>query len=428
MPAVVEARVHRASGVVELALTNGVPVFVRPMPGTGRVVMIVSVLGAEAMERPEQWGITRIGAAGWRPSGEAGPSARWRAWPGPDGLSLRLSGSAESVRLGVESVARALADPAVDAEALSAWRQRGALRRRGSFVGGERLVADAVLDVMAPGLGLSRPAVGPGEAAEPEVVRSWLRWCVRSLPIEVSVVGEITPAQAAEWVAPPLAALPARPAEALAALEARRSVAMAEARSTVVGHGGLPPGRAYAVVALPGPALRDLDELRACTIGARIAHDRLGPALRSAGIEAGASGVLCLPGRVYRASGIVLASVRVEGNADDARRAQDVALAVLADLAARGPDDAEVRRLADGAADEAERRLGDADYWAMILSGSRFHGVAPDELMGAPGRYRSMTAASVAAALGRRVDPGRAYRVVVQPAAAEGGEAPAGVP
>lgn len=422
------ARVHRASGVVELTLRNGVPLFVRPMPGAGRVVLVVSLLGAEAMEKPEQWGITRIAAAGWRPAPEGEPSVRWRAWPGPDGLTLRVSGAPETIRAGAESIARALADPRVDADALASWRQRGEQRRRGMFGGAERLVADAVLDAMAPGLGLSRPVTGPGERAAAEDARAWLAWCGRSLPVEVSVVGEITAAQAAEWVAPALAAVPARPAEALAALEARRSIAMAEARSTLVGHGGLPPGRTYAVVALPGPAMGDLDAVRACAIGTRIAHDRLGVALRSAGIEFGASGVSCLPGRLYRASGMLLASVRVEGAADDARKAQDVALSVLGDLAAQGPTEDEVRRLTQASADEAERRLGDAEYWAMVLAGSRFHGMMPDELAGAPERYRSMTAAQVASALARCVDPGKAYRVVVKPAASEGPEPPAGVP
>lgn len=406
-PVVERIDLHRRAGVATAWLSNGPCVHLRPMRGSGRVMIVVCLAGGELTEsQAERWH-SRAAAAGWGPAAGDGAEEALKplvnVWP--EGMVLHGSAPAARAAELADQMARMLVDPRLNEAAFESWRSTAleGLARRAEDPG--EAVTDAVFWAMAPSV---RPRT---EAPAPERVlgitaaqaRQRLERLVHESPIEAAIVGDVALDDGLNLANRLFADVPARGAVGPDSLAHERTLdgpLSSAPRSVALELGGNEAAGAwsYAVVAYPGPAIADLTAVRGLNVACRIVTARVRAALAQAGLDADQVSVRSVPARAYRGLGLVLGSVRVRGGEDAAQRAVAVLGEAMAEVAPLGLPAAEVESAGAALAADARRRLATAEYWASILPITTLQGLDIDRLADAPRDLEGMTAAEAAGA------------------------------
>jgi len=437
-PVVERIDLHRRAGVATAWLSNGPCVHVRPMRGSGRVMIVVCLAGGELTESPAERWHTRAAAAGWRPAaggggGRGGAEEALKPlvdlWP--EGMVLH--GSAPSARAAelAEQMARMLVDPQLNEAAVEAWRSTAldGLARRVEDPG--ETVTDAVFWAMAPSVRLRTESPTPERVLgiTPAQARQRLERLVHESPIEAAIVGDVALDDGLNLASRLFRDVPARGAIGPDSLAHERTLdgpLSSAPRSVALELGGKEAGGgwSYAVIAYPGPAIADLTAVRGLNVASRIVTARVRAALAEAGLETDQVSVRSVPARSYRGLGLVLGSVRVRGGEDAAQRAVAVLGEAMSQVAPLGLPAAEVEIAGAALAADARRRLATAEYWASVLPITKLQGLEIDRLADAPRDLEGMTAAEAAGAWAIWCAPARRIDVRASEAAPARGQEP----
>lgn len=431
----------------------------KPDDRGGTVHLVARVVGGVMHECGNSAGMSELAAQAWTPPAASptdspradargrtqGSQGRISAVAAPEGLMLRAQVPSTDVPATLEAMGRMLASPTVDAERFERARSRAlasarailaddvaepqdtppSTRGRAPAGRGDRMMLRAMValrDLMDGGI--VEPSVEALAQANPESTRDWLAQIVNASGVEVTIVGDVSPGRALELTRRALGEL--RCGEWADASTLRQSAIDAAARKLRspperAEGDGLPalrvehvlprgvPGRM--VVIGPGPCMGDIASVRAWAVASRIVQSRLRAtvAVGGAGEDPAALAVLrsaraeAMPRRlVGSASGLMVTmDLRSEDDgpilSDERLRALAVDVWAEIDRVLAGDvTDDEVRAVGQALAADARRRMGDAGYWASVLSMASAYGLSPDRLASAEREYAAMTARGLA--------------------------------
>ncbi|MGJ3231626.1 MAG: M16 family metallopeptidase [Oceanicaulis sp.] len=357
-----------------------------------------------------------------------------------DELNRILAGRAASVNFAVFDRTFTLfgtttpEDAALTAQVMAAymtapgWRQDGLLQLRAAEPEARRNlyastggVLTAEVNPMLRG-GDMRWTLPPRETIDAftmQSARTILEPALQSAPIEVTIVGDITPEDAAALVAETFAALPERDPEfpTPATSDALRFPAPTESPVVVRFNGE--PNQAYALTVWPTADGGDQAEERRLSLLRSVFRLKATDVLRE---ELGATyspSVSSNNSEVFEGWGYHWSGVDVEpSNIPVVFEAID---GIAADIAGGGVSEDELQRARQPILESIEENLERNGYWLTLLSLSQAHPEALDEHRSAQSDYLALTPADISAAGARYLQPDRAWRAIVL---AEGVEAP----
>jgi predicted Zn-dependent peptidase len=420
-----------AANVCTLRLANGVSVHVRPQrdgQAAGQVWVQVRVHAGEPHETAAERGISALAAASWRlPALEDDRGVTIRAGSLPEGLVLRFEGASDLLDEALEEITAMLTAPSIDPDALSAARARAVARaqrwsgpasaprgqgpdageepRRGPRSGARMDHLADRLRTRSDDPRLRRPSVESLSACTEQAVAAWLSHVVSVGAVEVSIVGDVDPAEVAQVAGATLAAIPARAESSPAWLGELRSARVDRTPPRVESRGMMPGNRAALVLAVPGADIGDLRAVRLHAIVAAILRERLTALARELHGHSATARVDSMPGRVYPGIGRVMVTFSITAEAETAGAVFQRVTQLLDRLHRDGVGAGEVRGVVEALAAESAARLAEPRYWAEMLPMAGFYGWSISELAEAPEAYRATPADEVVQTLRTVLDP-----------------------
>jgi zinc protease len=260
------------------------------------------------------------------------------------------------------------------------------------------------------------PSEAEVKAATPDGLSDLLRPILTSAPLEIVVVGDVTPDRAIAAVASTFAALPARP------MDEQASPSGLDVRFPEGGHAAVElthKGRADQAIAYeawPTNGLfADPQDTRVTNVLMAVVELRL---IDKERIEQGATyspAAAAAPSDVFPHYGVAYASIETPpAKIPGFYRAVDQ---IAADLAAKGPTPDELQRAVKPRIETLAKAQQTNAYWLTWVAGAdrdpRRLQVVRDTLAG----YARITAADVQAAARRYLSPAKGWRLQVTPAA-----------
>lgn len=428
---VVEMQAHRRSSVVSAWLSNGLRVHHRRMiEQPGRVEVVVCFGGGELLECGQTRGLTLVSACFLDAPGAetmnaaeiarslADRDVRLEGGVAPDGLVMRIWGSAADIEAGLAACAAVFAAPRADEESVARAAEQArevVARSRGN----ERVVVADPLREMLCGRAECRaqPAcvnkVGRFEAQD---VERWIRRHGLESSGEVAVVGDIDLERALRIVASTLGALPERGRASHACLGGDRKVPRPQ--GPLIGEtrcdAGAPVEQAHVMAGFLSPNQCEVLEVRRLRAGARVLAERLEAKLH--GLDLGGEARVAaqyLPSPFDGLSVTVITARVAPTHAAAVRQVMQDSMCQLLD---GGLAPAELARATESLAQWVSASERDPRYWSMLLSRSTLTGLEPDELVDGAAMYRSMKPSDVIDAMRRACTPENRVGLMVLPA------------
>jgi zinc protease len=434
---VVEDIEHPASGVYSAWLDNGVRVHHRAMDQRRSEVRVaITLAGGRIEETAADRGSTEAAALAWRRPATrrlsspqirdlmADKKVRVGASVEEDTLTLSVDGDAADLEAGLQLAFLLLTEPLVEPAAFAQWResQLQQIAARKLEPGG--VLAEAVAETLYPP---GEPRLHPLQAAQVEAlalpaVQARLDRLVRTAPIEVAVVGDLSRAQALALVTTYLGSLPGRDRIGDKTLDALRSVPRVVGPVSVarVFPARTPQGLVFD--GFYGTDQRNVRDSRLLFLAGRILSTRMTRVIREEkqlvyGIGAGSRPATAYPGH---------GSFGAQAPTDPSK-VQALATAIeamWADFAGRGPTDDEVQVAKRQVANVLDEQMKAPDFWLGRLATLDYRGVSLDDVMAAPAAYQQFSGEDIREAFGRYWRPESRYRFVVTPAPAPPGSSP----
>jgi len=432
---------HEATGVTSAWLSNGVRLRVRPMrEREDRVSVVITAYGGLVEETPENRGVTDAAsrafaqpASGRLSSSQiedlmTGLKVSVRGGSDAAGLRLTVGGGREDLERGLELAHLLLTDPLLEPSALRLWK-RGQIRTietleqvpQGAAV---RALIDALYpkDEVRQRL-LTREQVN---AITREQAQAWLDRLVATAPIEVAIVGDITPDDALSLAERYLGSLPERPRVSASTHADLRAIERPQGPRTRTVRPTLATPQAFVVAGFYGVDESDATDRRGLRLAARVLSTRMIERIREG------LGLAYSPSASSRTAttfpGFGLFSVQAPTAPESAERLADELEAMFSRFAADGPTPEELRVARDQFATVHEESVRDPGYWVRSLRDMDYVGTTLDDLAAEATAYQRFTPEDVRAIFDRyHGDDGRVRVLVIprspQDAGGEGDEA-----
>lgn len=435
---VVEMQAHRRSAVVSAWLDNGLRVHHRHMPEPrGRVEVVVCFGGGELLECANTRGLTLLAACYLDAPASADLGAaeierivesrdvRLEGGVAPDGLVLRVWGSARDVEAGLAAGAAVFRDPRADEPAVERAAAQARLVVARSRENERVVVADPLRELLTGrGECRAKPAcaerVGGFTAQD---VEQWVRRHGTRSPAEIAVVGDIDLEHALRMVAATFGTLPERPRASHACMKDNRCVGRPQ--GPLIGETRCGPDapveQAHVIAGFLSPNQCDVLEVRRLRAGARVLAERLEAKLHGLGLGGAPTGAGAGGPRVgsqYLPSpfdGLSVTVITARVSPTEAPAVRQVMQDSMCQLLEQGLSPDELARATDALAQWVGASERDPRYWAMLLARSTMTGLDPDQLIDGAAMYRAMKPAEVLQAMRRACTPENRVGLLVLP-------------
>ncbi len=236
---IAEGAVHEASQVWSGWLSNNVRVHFRQMDYKKDEAWInISLSGGAIQETAANRGITDAAMLAWgRPATGTfsstqirdfmtGKKVTVRGGGGADSVSIMVNGKPSELEAGMQLAHLMLTDPKIEQAAFDQWKTAQAQAIKQRKLSPQGAIQEAVANTIFPKDEVrTRPLeVEQLERIQLEAAQAWLSNLVKTAPIEVAVVGDITREQAMDLVARYVGTLPAREKVSASTLDNLRTI------------------------------------------------------------------------------------------------------------------------------------------------------------------------------------------------------------
>ncbi len=438
---VADASTHEATGVWNAWLDNGVRIHHKYMTEREDSVTIsISLIGGELHETAGNRGITGAAALPLgRPatqklsssdirdlmtgkkvvvSGGGGGGRGGRGGGGAsltDGLRLFVAGSPEDLESGMQVAHLLLTQPRIEDAAFAQWKTQqlqsieAAEKNPARFA--QRVIARTVFPESEARVQAETAA--HINAIELPAAQAWLENLIRTSPIEVTIVGDITRADAQALAERYLGSLPKRDRVSKDTFAKLRTIERPKGpRTTEVAIDTQTP-QAFVMCGFYAADASNADDARALTLAGRIISTRMITEIREKEQLVYGIGTSSSPATTFPGFGMVQSSATTDPHKVPALTAK--VHSMYAQFAAEGPTEKELAEAKLNFEKTFEQSLKEPSYWATRLDQMDFKGLTLDNIAADPQALQALTAEQLKAVFAKYYKPESAITVVVKP-------------
>jgi len=383
--------VHPGERIVSATLANNIRVHHKRMPEmNGMVSVAITIAGGKIDEDERTRGLTEAGSSFWSAPATAemtscdfrsamkANSIELRHEVGPDAVTVVLTGPADRAEAIFSAISESMSSPVLEPQTFDYWR--GATLSRTAYIHSQpkQMLNEAIVDSIFP---LDDPRHRSLTAEEIEKIefgraRDWLGSLVMVSPIEASVVGDISKADALELAARSLGLLASRaPVGERANTDDRLLVPRDHPVAIDLAVRSLAPN-SVTLIGFRGPGTGETEARINLDAAMRILGARLDRGLKGEGSGVATVNANSFANDAYPDFGLAYAYAETEpANAAEATQGIEHH---CAELAYKGPTEEEVSLARLGALNDLKRHHNDPSWWSKKLSTMTYRGLTPD--------------------------------------------------
>jgi zinc protease len=444
--------VHEASSVWSGWLSNNVRVHHKFMDERKSQVSIsIDLIGGEVLETAGNRGITTAAQLAWaRPAtrnltssdirsimtgkkvnvrgggGMGGRGGRGGGGGGStDSISLSVSGSPEELETGMQLAYLLLTEPKIEKSSFDQFQIAMKTALQESLKNPQAVGARAAASVMYPTSDARLQPVTEEQidALTLDASQAWLEQLIKTSPIEVVIVGDISRDAALDLAAKYIGALPSRERVSEKTLAAQRTVERPKGPRTTELSIETPTPQAFVMSGFYGADQANLADARALSLASRILSTRMISEVREKAqlvysIGAGSRAASTYPG-------FGLFSAAAPTDPPKAQPLIEKLASMYATFAKEGPTQDELDVARKQFANTYAEQVKEPGYWSGRLSQITFRGASLDDVVNEQAAIEAITAEEIKAAFAKYATPENVITVVVTPANAPAGSAPA---
>lgn len=435
--AVVQSSVHASTGITSAWLANGVRVHQRTMDyKKDQVGVRITLAGGRIHETAANRGVSEAASIAWgKPATRRLTSTQVRdlmtgkkvnvgGGAGPDAFTLSISGSPDDLEAGFQLVHALLTEPVIEAPAFDQWQRQQIQGIEGRKVSPQGVAGETIPRTIYP-KGEVRPLPLEKENVEaigPAAAQAWLDKTIRTAPIEVAIVGDLSRERAMELVARYLGSLPSRPRISSSTLDELRRVERPVGPLTAEREIQTESNLALVLSGFFGADIDNVRDSRRLQAASQIIRTRMFKRIREEEALAYSPGASSTPGNEFPGYGMFFFFSTTAP--EKAQRLLDVVGETYDALAKEAPGEEELEVIKKQTATSLETQMKEPDWWLSRIAGLDFRDQRIDDIEGLPGFMAAMTGEEIRACFARYYTPETTIRILIRPAA-KTGDAPA---
>jgi zinc protease len=425
---VAEMQIHPESSVFSAWFANGARFHHREMDyRKDSVTAVITVAGGTIQETEETRGLSEAAAVALRTPATSelssidirdlltGRNVSLSGAAAPDHFSIVVSGSPEDFEEGMKVAHLLMTDAVLEGPAFEQWKQGVRQGIEGRKTQPQRYFSEVLRREWFP-KGDPRHELlelEDLERIERDAAQEWLTDHLTSGAIEVSIVGDMPRARAAELAAMYVGSLPARdritPSTLADLRDMDRREGPVEIDETI---DSLAP-TAFVFGGFYGPDESDVDATSKMSLAAQILRSRMVQELREERGLVYSIGASNMPGEAYPGFGRFFAA-----SPADLPKADELASAIhemFAAFAKEGPTDEELETAKLQLANILDERMKEPSYWTQRLSDMTYRGRSLTDVVEAPERLQTYSASEVRRAFASLYAPENRFTIVIRP-------------
>lgn len=434
---VVETTVHEGAGVTSAWLDNGVRVHHRSMDIRKDNVWIQINLAAGQIQETGSVarGTTDVAGLAWGTPATStlssteirdlmtGKKVEVGGGIGTDTMSIVVSGSPADLEAGLQQAHLMLTDPKIEPSAMERWKTSvlQSIAARASTP--QAAFAEALTSTLFPPSEARTQLLTAEQvnALKIEPAQAWLTSTVRSAPMEVSVVGDITLERAMQLVTTYIGSLPKRERIGASTLDDLRTIA--KRPGPIETRKQIDTQTAQAVVAsgFYGPDAENVADTRTMMMASRVLSTRILKKIREKEQLVYSAGARLQPGDAYPGYGVMMMAAPTEPAKVDRLIASTAE--IWKEFAEGGPTSEEIDVAKKQLANQLDETMKQPDFWLARLGTLGYRNVKLDDVMAANAFYQSLTPEAVKTVFAKYYKPEAVVTAVVMPKTPSAGDA-----
>jgi len=437
--AIAEMQLHPESGVFSAWFDNGVRFHHREMDyREDSVTAVITVAGGLIQETEDTRGLSESAAVALRTPATSelssidirdlltGKNVSVSGAAAQDHFTIVVSGSPEDLEEGMKVAHLLLTDAVLEGPAFEQWKQGVRQGIEGRKTQPQRYFAEVLRREWFPASD-SRHALLELEDVSRltrDAAQQWLTERLAEGAIEVSIVGDMPRARAAELAATYVGSVPGRDRITPSTLASRRDVERRDGPVNVdLTIESLAP-TAFVFGGFYGADEADVDDVLKMSLAAQILRSRMVQELREERGLVYSIGASSQPADAYPGFGRFFAA-----SPADPGKADELASAIhemYADFANDGPTQEELDTAKLQLANILDETMKEPSFWTQRLSDMTYRGRALSDVLDAPERLQTFSARDVRRAFADYYSPDSRFTIVIRPEAPAAGDDGAG--
>ncbi|MFO0857716.1 MAG: insulinase family protein [Phycisphaerales bacterium] len=420
--------VHDATGIATGTLSNGVTVHHRFMDiQKDSVNVTISLAAGEIQETAKDRGIAQTASLAWGQRATSklssqdirelmtGKKVNVRGGAGGDTMTLSISGSPADLETGFQLAHLLLTDPKIEQ---SVFDQAKVQIKQ--WIEGRKMDAEGVFQELMPIVmfGENEPRVRMLETANVDAMsidaaQAWLNNAIKTSPIEVTVVGDISKDRAMELCAQYLGSLPPREAISDKTLANLRTIAKPTTNREIRREVKTDTDKALVLAGFYGADATNLVDSRTLQAAAQIIRSRCIQILREEKQLVYSAGVSSRPGREYPGFGVVAINSTTAPEKCDTLAAE--AWKIFDEFAANGPTEEEMTTMKKQMANTMDEQFKQPGFWSQRTSEMAYRAMKADDIMTMAPFYQELTAQQIKEVFNKYYKPEAKMTLIVTP-------------
>jgi zinc protease len=437
--AIAEMQLHPESAVFSAWFDNGVRFHHREMDYRKEsVTATIAVTGGRIQETDDTRGLSEAAAVALRTPATnelssidirdllTGRNVSISGAAAQDHFAIVVSGSPEDLEEGMKVAHLLLTGAVLEGPAFEQWKQGVRQGIEGRKTQPQRYFAEVLRREWFPGADPRHELleIEDLERLTRDAAQEWLTERLAEGAIEVSIVGDMPRARAAELAATYLGSLPARDRITPSTLASLRDIERRDGPVTVDETIESLAPTSFVFGGFYGADQSDVDDALKMSLAAQILRSRMVQELREERGLVYSIGASSQPAEAYPGFGRFFAASPV-----DPGKADQLAAAIhemYKAFAKDGPTDEELETAKLQLANIMDETMKEPSFWTQRLSDMTYRGRSLSDVVEAPERLQTFSAREIRRAFAEHYDPDNRFTIVIRPEAPKSGAEDAG--
>lgn len=344
-----------------------------------------------------------------------GKKVRVRGGAGMDTMTLSVSGSPTDLETGMQLAHLMLTDPVIEQSRFDQWktRQLQEIEERQKVI--EGVFVTSLAEMIYPE-SESRPKPLTAEQVNKlsvEAGQNFLRNAIRTAPIEVSIVGDISEEKAMDLLKTYIGSLGKRDAIGKGTLDDLRTIAKPKGPRLKEKTVDTQTDKAYVAVGFYGPDMENVIDRRNMQVATRIISTRMIKKIREQEQLAYSPSAGLRPGMEFPGFGTIAMATQTKPS--KAPRLVEAANEIYADFAKNGPTEEEMTTARKQIANTLDEQYKEPSFWLQQTATMSYRDMKLDDVVSAPAYYETLKGEDVKATFAKYYTPEAQMALIVKP-------------